>query len=169
MWNIIGSGQCTLLTAIWPGEGPVWEEVLGERTPVSVFCITPNPESCHITACTTAVTVCIFDILTDAEKEQVLRISATILSSPLQKKKKSRLRSIELSECIIVIYGNLTFKLSFATKHYLRSFPEEKEEAQREGKKNELMCFRWTDSKDRSEIRECLWTFDLFRPAISSE
>lgn len=38
--------------------------------------------------------------------------------------------------CVIVIYGNLTFKLSFATKHYLHSFPEGKEEAQK-GKMNE--------------------------------
>lgn len=48
-----------------------------------------GPEPRHITACTTAVTVCIFDMLTDAEKEQVLRISATILFyPPLGKKKK---------------------------------------------------------------------------------
>lgn len=39
----------------------------------------------HITACTTAVTVCIFDILTDAAKEQVLHISATILTPSEQK------------------------------------------------------------------------------------
>lgn len=46
------------------------------------------PELFHITACTTAVTVCIFDILTDTEKEQVLRISATILFSSCCVEKK---------------------------------------------------------------------------------
>lgn len=39
MWNITGSGHYTLLLAIWPGVGPVWEEGLWETTPVSVFCI----------------------------------------------------------------------------------------------------------------------------------
>lgn len=36
----------------------------------------------HITADTPAVTVCVFDILTVTEKEQVFGISATILFRP---------------------------------------------------------------------------------------
>lgn len=78
-------------------------------------------------------------------------------STPLCK--KSGLQSIELSECIIVIYGDLTFKLSFATKHYFQFSWGEGRGTERE---NELMPFRCTDPKDRWETWECLWTSTLF-------
>lgn len=52
----------------------------------------------RISAYTTAVTVCIYDILTDTEKEQVFCISATILPQMWQKKKCLK----ELSEALIV-------------------------------------------------------------------
>lgn len=137
MWNIISSGYYTLLSALWPIEGLVWEEVLWETSPVSFFFYHMSPEPCHsISACSTAVTVCIFDILTDAKREQVLRISATILFNP--RLRKSWLRSTELSECIIVIY----ISVWLLDRALLQSFCEKKgRESERE---HELMWFRWT-------------------------
>lgn len=135
MWNITGTGHYALLSAIWPGEGPVWEEVLWETTPVSVFCIT-QAQSLAISLPAPQLSLFVYLIYWRMPKRnRCCELVPLLYSSPLWK--KSGLWSIELSECIIVIYGDLTFKLSFATRHYIHSFPEEKEEAQKGGKKQE--------------------------------
>lgn len=161
MWNITGSGHYTLLSAIWPGEGPVWEEVLWETTPCLCLLHHAGPEPCHITACTTAVTVCIFDILTDAEKEQVLRISATILFYP-PLEKKSGLWSTELSECIIVIYCNLTLLQSITFTVFLR-----KRKRHRKGKWINVVQVDWPQRQIRN-MGMSLNIDPFFFPAVSS-
>lgn len=80
----------------------MWEEVLRDTTPLRLCLLHhAGPEPHHITACTTAVTVCIFDILTDAEKEQVLRISATILFYSPPSERKCLNRVVRVYHCNI--------------------------------------------------------------------
>lgn len=161
MWNITNSGHCSLLSAIWPGKVPAWEEVLWETTLVSVFCIT-QPQSAAISPQLSLFVYLIYWRMPKRNRCSVL--VPLFYSTPLCKRKGSGLESIELSECIIVIYGNLTFKLSFATKHYFQFSWGEGRGTERE---NELMLFIWTDPKDRWETWEYLWTSTFFYPAMS--
>lgn len=69
-------------SALGLGGGPVRKkECSGKIVPLSFALRAPEPF--QITACATAVTVCIFDIRSDTKKEQVWRITATILFSSL--------------------------------------------------------------------------------------
>lgn len=160
MWNITGSGHYTLLLAIWPGVGPVWEEGLWETTPVSVFCIMWG-QSLAISL--PALQLSLFAYLICwrmLKKNRCCVLVPLFYSTPLWGKKKSGLWSTELSECIIVIYG---IRLCYKALH--SQFPWGK--GRGAGRENEFMWFRWTDPNDISDTWECLWTSIFLRPAVS--
>lgn len=97
---------------------------------VARFCYLSLQRSCH----------CLHIWYTgDAEKEQVLSISSIILFP-----QKCGLESIELSEHIIVIYGNLTFKLTIATNHHPPLFSRKKA-----GKINNAVQVDWPQREIR--------------------
>lgn len=76
------------------GEGRGWEE----RCEKQASSLSSDHVLFHIAACATAATVCISDILTGTEEEQVFSISATVLFWPSCGKKCSK----KLSEVIPV-------------------------------------------------------------------
>lgn len=137
-------------------ERVVWEEVLWETTPVSVFCIT-RAQSLAISLPAPQLSLFVYLIYWQMPKRNRCCVLVPLFYSNSPAKKKR----VELSECIMVIYGNHTLKVSFATKQVASQLSWGKGRgAERE---NELMWFRWTDPK--------VWSLNMgfFCPAVCSQ